>query len=158
MLFATYEGRASGAQTKPSGTHLKDKHIVYWRLGDLTPSSATDWQKIVCRIVGEQGAEPKPGIVEARWEFTPPPPLPDWLGGNDHENEIETGAISVSRLEEASANNKGKDREVEDDDPFADAASESGATTTTDAPPSPKWVEVPVVRRLVSGKYQALPL
>ncbi|KAJ4289469.1 Suppressor of Profilin deletion [Collariella sp. IMI 366227] len=32
VFIATYEGaRASGVQTKPSGTHLKEKHLVYWR-------------------------------------------------------------------------------------------------------------------------------
>lgn len=147
VLFATYEGRASGVQTKPSGTHLKDKHIVYWRLGDLAPSAAADWQKIVCRIVGEQGAEPQPGAVEARWEFSPPPPASEGEGG------IEGGrVVSVSRLEEA----KGKDREVEvepsDDDPFADVVAEPVPVVDL----APRWVDVPGARRLVSGKYQAL--
>ncbi|MDT9151196.1 hypothetical protein RSW37_26035, partial [Escherichia coli] len=50
-FVATYEGaRASGVQTKPSGTHLKDKHLVYWRLGDVTLTE--DWGKIICRVIG----------------------------------------------------------------------------------------------------------
>ncbi|KAI1265039.1 Muniscin C-terminal mu homology domain-containing protein [Xylariaceae sp. FL1019] len=130
VLFATYEGRASGAQTKPSGTHLKDRHLVYWRLGDVSLSPHADWQKIVCRIVGEQGAEPKPASIEARWEFNPP-------------SDVDSSrTVSVSRLEEA----KGKEVEGSDDDPFADAAS-SG--------PEGRWVEVPAVRKLLSGKYEA---
>ncbi|KAI0387906.1 Muniscin C-terminal mu homology domain-containing protein [Hypomontagnella monticulosa] len=131
VLFATYEGKASGAQTKPSGTHLKDKHLVYWRLGDVTLSPDADWQKIVCRIIGDQGVEPKPGAVEARWEVTPPPGIVE--GGN---------TVSVSRLEEG----KGKEVELSEDDPFAD---------DTPAPEEAKWVDVSAVRKLVSGKYEA---
>ncbi|KAI0409017.1 Muniscin C-terminal mu homology domain-containing protein [Xylaria palmicola] len=132
VIFATYEGRASGAQTKPSGTHLKDKHLVYWRLGDVTLTPDAEWQKIVCRIVGEQGAEPKPGNVEARWEFSPPTDL--------EANHM----ISLSRLEEG----KNKEADVADDDPFADAASSAAEG---------KWVDVPAVRKLLSGKYVAKP-
>ncbi|KAI1379452.1 Muniscin C-terminal mu homology domain-containing protein [Hypoxylon crocopeplum] len=130
VLSATYEGKASGAQTKPSGTHLKEKHLVYWRLGDVTLSPDSDWQKIVCRIIGDQGVEPQPGSVEARWELSLP-------------TAIESGnAVSVSRFEES----KGKEVELSEDDPFADdtAASEEG-----------KWVDVPAMRKLVSGKYEA---
>ncbi|KAI1359941.1 Muniscin C-terminal mu homology domain-containing protein [Xylaria arbuscula] len=132
VIFATYEGSASGVQTKPSGTHLKEKHLVYWRLGDVTLSSDRDWQKIVCRVVGEQGAEPKPGNIEARWEFNP---LADAEAGR---------AISLSKLEEG----KGKEVEITDDDPFADATS-----STADG----KWVDVPAVRRILSGRYEAKP-
>ncbi|KAI1802033.1 Muniscin C-terminal mu homology domain-containing protein [Daldinia bambusicola] len=131
VLFATYDGKASGAQTKPSGTHLKEKHIVYWRLGDVTLSPDADWQKIVCRIIGDQGVEPKPGSIEARWEITPPSGFVESVS-----------AISVSKFEEG----KGKEVELTEDDPFADdtAAVEEG-----------KWVDVPAVRKLVSGKYEA---
>lgn len=128
VLFASYEGRASGAQTKPAGTHLKDKHIVYWRLGDVTLSPDGDWQKVVCRIVGEQGAEPQPGTVEARWEFNPP-------------TDAESGqVISISRLEESKA-------DTVEDDPFADTE-----PTAAEA----KWVDVPAVRKLLSGRYEAM--
>ncbi|CAI4214890.1 unnamed protein product [Parascedosporium putredinis] len=96
---------SSGAQTKPSGTHLKEKHLVYWRLGDITLTSEP--QKIVCRILGAEGAHPKPGHVEARWEYSPNESAVTSLAG-----------ISVSRLEES----KGKEREaVLDEDPFADS-------------------------------------
>ncbi|KAI1352035.1 Muniscin C-terminal mu homology domain-containing protein [Xylaria sp. FL0043] len=132
VIFATYEGKASGVQTKPSGTHLKDKHLVYWRLGDVTLSETADWQKIVCRVVGEQGAEPKPVNVEARWEFTPP------------VDAEASQTISLSRLEEG----KGKEVEITDDDPFADAASSAAEV---------KWVDVPAVRKQLSGRYEARP-
>ncbi|KAI0478863.1 Muniscin C-terminal mu homology domain-containing protein [Xylariaceae sp. FL0804] len=132
VLFASYEGKALGAQTKPSGTHLKDKHLLYWRLGDVTLSPNGDWHKIVCRIMGENGAEPKPGIVEARWEFSPPAGAE---GGDP---------ISISRLEES----KGKEVELSGDDPFADEDESANASEG-------KWVDVPTVRKLVSGKYDA---
>jgi len=130
VFFTTYEGVATGAQTKPSGTHLKDKHLVYWRLADVTLKVGGDWEKIVCRIIGAPGVEPKPGSVEARWEISP----------TTSPNGV-TNVISVSRLEES----KGKEAEVVDeDDPFADAQPADG-----------KWIDVPAVRKLVSGKYEA---
>jgi F-BAR domain only protein len=141
VLFATYEGKASGAQTKPSGTHLKEKHLVYWRLGDLTLSPSTDWQKIVCRIIGEQGAEPMPGTVEARWEYVPP------VAAGSGAGEVETArdGISVSRLEQS----KGKNVELSEDDPFADA------DENTVTPEGDRWVEVPRQRKVISGKFEA---
>lgn len=127
VFVATYEGRATGAQTKPTGTHLKDRHIVYWRLGDLTLTNES--HKIVCRILGAEGVEPTPGHVEARWEYVVP------------ADEVAGSGISISRLEE----NKGKGKEVEDD-PFADEGSGLAADQT--------WVDVPLSRKLVSGKYE----
>lgn len=122
VFVASYEGNASGAQTKPSGTHLKDRHLVYWRLGDIALSSEP--QKIVCRVVGVEGVEPQQGHVEARWEY--------------HGDKAGSG-ISISRLEEG----KGKAKEIAEDDPFADDTA-SGDT----------WVDVPLVRKLVSGRYE----
>ncbi|SPJ81513.1 related to SYP1 Protein with a potential role in actin cytoskeletal organization [Fusarium torulosum] len=126
VIVATYEGRSSGAQTKPVGIHLKDKHLVYWRIGDLTLT--TEPQKIVCRIIGAEGAEPKPGHIEARWEYTASGDQPIGSG------------ISISRLDEG----KGKGKDISDDDPFAD---DSASTEH-------KWVDVPASRKLVSGKYE----
>ncbi|KAF5012838.1 hypothetical protein FDECE_1127 [Fusarium decemcellulare] len=128
VIVATYEGRSSGAQTKPVGTHLKEKHLVYWRLGDVTLTNEP--HKIVCRIIGLEGAEPKPGHVEARWEYS--------ASGD----EALGSGISISRLDEG----KGKAKELSDDDPFAD----DSASTNTE----PKWVDVPAVKKLVSGKYE----
>ncbi|KAK0386029.1 hypothetical protein NLU13_5866 [Sarocladium strictum] len=129
VFVATYEGRASGAQTKPSGTHLKEKHLVYWRLGDVTLTA--EFQKIVCRIVGAEGVEPHAGHVEARWEYSSP------------ANETPGSGITFSRLVEG----KGKGKEVSSDDPFADDGNI--------AQPEQSWVSVPLVRKLVSGKYEA---
>lgn len=142
FILATYEGaRASGAQSKPSSTHLKDKHVVYWRLGDVTLTE--DWGRIVCRIIGEGGAEPKPGHIEARWSYTLPAD-----SVLDDGTSVGSG-ISISRLAES----KGKERatEEDDDDPFADdkgPVSPALRDTRT-------WVDVPTVRKLASGKYEA---
>ncbi|KAF5707912.1 SYP1-like protein [Fusarium globosum] len=126
VIVATYEGKSSGAQTKPVGTHLKDKHLVYWRIGDLTLTAEP--HKIVCRIIGAEGAEPKPGHIEARWEFTAT------------DDQVIGSGISISRLDEG----KGKGKDVSEDDPFADD------TASTEH----KWVDVPISRKLVSGKYE----
>lgn len=141
-FVATYDGaKASGVQTKPTGTHLKEKHLVYWRLGDVTLQPGSDWHKIVCRIIGAEKAEPIAGNIEARWEYiSTSSPLED----GSH------GGISISRRGESKGKEKATDDSGEDteDDPFAD---ESAV-----ASPKPiNWQEVPLVRKLVSGKYEA---
>ncbi|KAK0641727.1 Muniscin C-terminal mu homology domain-containing protein [Cercophora newfieldiana] len=145
-FIATYEGaRASGVQTKPPGTHLKEKHIVYWRLGDITLTD--DWSKIICRVIGEQNAEPQPGHIEVRWDYgvtvSPEAPEPPVLGSG----------ISVSRLVEGKGKEKAKEEgsEEDEDDPFAD---DKGPLSPA-IKDSRTWVEVPLVRRLMSGKYEA---
>ncbi|KAL8343389.1 hypothetical protein RB598_004638 [Gaeumannomyces tritici] len=140
VFVVTYEGKASAAQTKPAGTHLRDKHLVYWRLGDVTlpaPASGSDgeWSKIVCRIVGAEGAEVQPGHIEARWEYTPQ------QGGS--------ARVSISRLLE----DKGKGKAVEESEAEADPFSD-------DNPVSPRveerrWEAVPLVSKIVSGRYEA---
>ncbi|KAK3318997.1 Muniscin C-terminal mu homology domain-containing protein [Apodospora peruviana] len=142
VFVATYEGaRASGVQTKPSGTHLKDKHLVYWRLGDVMLTDS--WAKIICRVIGEQNAEPQPGHIEVRWDYG------STAAGAGSGGDVGCG-ISVSRLVEG----KGKEKAEEDDgedDPFADDKGPlSPAIKDTRT-----WAEIPLVRRLVSGKYEA---
>lgn len=126
VFVATYDGKANGAQTKPSGTHLKDKHLVYWRLGEVTLTNEA--QKIVCRIIGADGTEPRPGQIEARWDYS--------VSGNASGQGVLASGISVSRLDV-----KGKGKETEDD-PFSDIG--SGQT----------WIDVPLESKLVSGKYE----
>jgi F-BAR domain only protein len=144
-FIASYEGaRASGVQTKPSSTHLKDKHVVFWRLGDVTLTDA--WAKIICRVIGEQNAKPQPGHIEVRWEYS----LPMSADGT------ETGSgISVSRLGDSKGKGKAKDDGEGDaddeEDPFAD---DSGPLSPT-AKDGRRWTDVPIVRKLVSGKYEA---
>lgn len=132
VLVGIYQGaRATACQTKPTGTHLKEKSLVYWRLGDVTLSH--DWHKIICRVTGSEGAMPEPGHVEARWEINNPSNSPIGSG------------ISISKFEEG----KGKGKE-ENDDPFADA-------TSPGLPPTPlgTWTDIGMQKKLVSGKYEA---
>ncbi|CAK7211888.1 Suppressor of Profilin deletion [Sporothrix eucalyptigena] len=134
VFIATYEGaRSSGVQTKPPGTHLKDKHLVYWRMGEVTLTAATS--KIVCRIVGDQGAEPQPGHIEVRWE---------------HLATSSPGLISVSQLQAPTSTIV----EEEEQDPFADDTLPS-PKTTNGASSVPSWVDVPGALQVVSGKYES---
>jgi len=113
-----------GCQTKPTGTHIKEKSLVYWRLGDVTLTQ--EWHKIIARFVGAEGATPEPGHIEARWEI---------------QGSYQIGSrISLSRL----TNNKGK--ENEEDDPFAD---DTIAPATLS-----QWVDVETSKKFVSGKYE----
>jgi hypothetical protein len=148
VFLATYEGaRASGVQTKPSGTHLKDKHVVYWRLGDVTLTE--EWSKIICRVIGEQNAEPLPGRVEVRWEWSSPAPV----GGVGVAGEVGSG-ISVARLL-PEGKGKGKAVEAEEEDPFADVGLSAPASPDLVGGLGRAWADVPAVRRLVSGKYES---
>ncbi|KUI55971.1 Cytoskeletal protein syp1 [Cytospora mali] len=144
-LVATYEGaRASGVQTKPTGTHLKDKHLVYWRMGDVNLQPGEEWQKIICRVIGAENAEPKPGTIEARWEYM----------SSATVGEEGSHFISISRR----AENKGKGKAIEEedesdvDDPFAD---DSAAASPKAKDEGFTWREVPTVRKIVSGRYEA---
>ncbi|CAK7264303.1 Suppressor of Profilin deletion [Sporothrix epigloea] len=137
VFIAAYEGaRASGVQTKPTGTHLKEKHLVYWRMAEISLTEA--WSKIVCRIVGEQGAEPQPGHVEMRWEYQAPAGS---LNGN-------SSLVSVSRLQAASAT-----IDEEELDPFADETAPSA--TAEGSAGAPVWVDVPGALQMISGKYES---
>ncbi|RDL33800.1 Uncharacterized protein BP5553_08168 [Venustampulla echinocandica] len=132
VLVATYEGaRAIGCQTKPTGTHIKEKSLVYWRLGDVT-LNPDEPHKVIARFVGMEGAVPTPGHVEARWEIHNAANI--GIGSN----------ISLSRLEQV----KGKEVQKEEDDPFAD---ESVAAAREEAA---KWADVEISRKLISGKYE----
>jgi F-BAR domain only protein len=129
VLIATYEGaRAAGCQTKPTGTHLKEKCIIYWRLGDVTLDGAM--QKVVGRLIGAEGGEPKPGLIEARWEIS------------SSTGRVFGSGLGISRLE---SSGKGKEK-AESSNPFADELITS---------PSGNWIEVESVRKIVSGKYDA---
>ncbi|TPX15975.1 uncharacterized protein E0L32_000309 [Thyridium curvatum] len=135
-FVAFYEGaRASAVQSKPSGTHLRDKQLVYWRMPELTLTE--DWAKIVCRFVAPVGEQALPGRVEARWEYAVPAGEGAGVG------------ISVSRLVESKGKGKASAAD-DDDDPFADES----ATPRTAEGGAGSWVEVPLVKKLVSGRYE----
>lgn len=108
VILASYEGgKAAGCQTKPTGTHLKEKSLIYWRIGDVTLD--TTMQKVIGRLVGAEGAQLKAGTIEVKWEYN----SPVGAGGS---------SLGVSRLD------NGRKEEV---DPFADdsvAATPSGSS------------------------------
>lgn len=116
---------------------------MYWRVGDVTLTD--DWAKIICRVIGEQNAEPLPGRVEVRWEWAAPPPS----GAQQQQQEAGSG-ISVARLLPAE---KGKGKAVAEEDPFADAGAASPPASPDFVPRN--WADVPLVRRLVGGKYES---
>ena len=135
VLVAIYGGaRATGAQTKPTGTHLKEQSLVYWKLGDVTLSQ--DWHKVICRFAGAEGVAPEASRVEARWEV--------------HGSYPIGSGITLSRLEKS----KGKEKE-ESDDPFADESIVQQASPTMVSPQG-KWVEIETTKKFVSGRYEAL--
>lgn len=145
IFLATYEGaRASGVQTKPPGTHLKEKHIVYWRLGDITLTD--DWTKIICRVIGEQNAEPQPGHVEVRWDYSVQ------SGAEGLEGAVLGSGISVSKLVEGKGKEKAGEEE-EEEDPFADDT--GPLSPALGGKDRRTWAEVPLVRKLMSGRYEA---
>jgi len=126
----TLEGaRASSCQSKPVGTFSKDKSLIYWKLGDITLDQYDSGpHKLLARFATE--SEAKPGNVEARWEVS-----------GEHAAGIGSG-LSMSHLDISSEGPR-----EEGTDPFAD----EGATST----PSISWKEVPILRKLISGKYIA---
>jgi len=131
VLVATYSGgRAVRVQTKPAGTHLADKQLVYWRLGDVTLDGTE--RRIVGRVFGEPGAVLRPGTVDVRWEHV----------GSESGAALISG-VTISREE------LGGHETADDKDPFADEEnqphSEAGKT----------WADVPLARKLVSGRYEA---
>ena len=102
------------------------------------------WSKIICRVIGEQNAEPKPGKIEVRWDYT--------ASGSASAQKIGAG-ISVSKLVEAKGKERAKDTdEDEEGDPFADDK----------GPLSPgfkdarNWKEIEGVVKLVSGTYEGI--
>ncbi|KAM3085126.1 Suppressor of Profilin deletion [Clarireedia jacksonii] len=99
IITAVYTGpKATSCQTKPSGTHIRDKSRIHWRMGDVTLTHTP--QKLVCRLLNSEGAVPQPGHIEARWEIQTP---------------AVTSGISISRLEAP--------KDAEELDPFADGSS-----------------------------------
>jgi hypothetical protein len=160
VLVATYlGGKGARAQTRPGGTHLGDKGVVYWRLGDvvLDPASGAGEGKVVCRVFGADAAAVlRPGHVEARWEHVPE-------GGSGGDGGSSSGSssggaaalasgISISRLVGRGGEEGEEDRHHDEaeQDPFADddaAAARSSKDVKT-------WVDVPLARKLVSGKYE----
>jgi hypothetical protein len=113
--------------SKPQGNFSREKNLIYWRLGDITIDAYAEApRKLLARFTTE--GEAKPGIVEARWEIS-----------GEHASGLGSG-LGVSQ--------KGKGRE-DGSDPFADESISMAGVG------SGVYKEVPVVRKLMSGKYIA---
>ncbi|KAH0558508.1 hypothetical protein GP486_004835 [Trichoglossum hirsutum] len=128
--------KASACQSKPVGNFSKEKSIAYWRLGDVTLEAGGTAGKLIARFTTDQ--EARPGNVEARWEIV-------------GDNAVGLGSgLKLSQLgTESSAIVTTSPTET---DPFAD-----GDATPSPAPsPSAAWKEVPMVKRIISGKYIAV--
>ena len=87
-------------------------------------------QKVVGRLIGAEGGEPKPGLIEARWEIS------------SSAGRAFGSGLGISRLE---SSGKGKEK-ADSSNPFADESVTS---------PGENWVEVESIRKIVSGKYDA---
>jgi len=146
--------------TRPGGTHFAEKGLVNWHLGDLTVDPVLGVGKVLCRVFGStSGAlELRPGHVEMRWEFSPAPVA---AGTTATATALASG-ISISRLAERDDGTGEVESELEHDDnenkpdledPFADAGPATPATTLL--PEGKQWVDVPLARKLVSGKDEA---
>ncbi|KFY29824.1 hypothetical protein V493_02227 [Pseudogymnoascus sp. VKM F-4281 (FW-2241)] len=140
-LIVSYEGaKATSAQTRPSGTHVKDKNLVFWRLGDVLLEPGAP-KKVLCRLLGEQGGQVLPGVVEAKWEISVP------------AGSVIGSGLGVSwKSGAAEVEGKGKGLESAEPDPFADEGAAKGA----DGGKENEWTKVESVRKVVSGKYDAI--
>ncbi|TQS35081.1 hypothetical protein Golomagni_04509 [Golovinomyces magnicellulatus] len=152
VLIAHYTGTcASSCQTKPVGTHLKEKLLVYWQLGDVILDGSP--RKAIARFSGTETNVPQPGYIKARWQLTDVEKLS--LPSN-------SSGIGIQLLGRVTTEDLSKPRD-DDTDPFADAPpSELVASPTpskkTDAEFSSEnefnnWKEVVTVKKLVSGEY-----
>ncbi|OBT72768.1 hypothetical protein VF21_08633 [Pseudogymnoascus sp. 05NY08] len=140
-LIVSYEGaKAISAQTRPSGTHVKEKNLVFWRLGDVLLEPGVT-KKILGRLLGDQGGQVLPGVVEAKWEIAVPAGT---VVGSGIGVSWKTGAEEVD--------GKGKGPENEEPDPFADEDAAKGA----DSGEANGWTKIESVRKVISGKYDAI--
>lgn len=108
MLALTVEGaKATSCLSKPVGTFLRDKNLIYWQLNDivLTPKMAP--VKLLARFATDSQATT--GSVEARWEIT-----------SEHAQGLGSG-LSVSMPGQSAASGT---------DPFADEGGQSTSWKT----------------------------
>ena len=119
------QAKALSCLSKPVGIFSKEKSLIYWKLGDLTLDAYEEAPQKLLARFATE-SEAKPGNVEARWEIS-----------GEHASGLGSG-LSISQMSKAREDGA---------DPFAD---EGNAT-----PSSGAYKEVPIVRKLVSGKYVA---
>lgn len=124
IVIPVENAKAMSCQSKPLGIFAKERSLVYWKLGDMTLDGYAEApQKLLARFSTD--SEAKPGSVEMRWEIS---------------GEATAGLGSGLSLSQIAGS-----REEGGSDPFADEG-----TSTTGAG---SWREVPVTRKIMSGKY-----
>lgn len=126
VIFVGIENaKALSCQSKPQGIFSKERSLIYWKLGDMTLDGYAEAPQKLLARFSTEG-EAKPGIVEMRWEIS---------------GDAATGLGSGLSLSQMGTKEEGGS------DPFADESTWSSAAAT--------WKEVPVHRKLMSGKYIA---
>ena len=126
IVIPVENAKATSCQSRPAGIFAKDRSLVYWKLGDMTLDGYAEApQKLLARFNTE--SEAKPGSVEVRWEIS---------------GEASAGLGSGLSLSQMASS-----REEGGSDPFADEGTPSGAPGS--------WKEVPVTRKIISGRYIA---
>ncbi len=125
VIFVSIENaKALSCQSKPLGIFSKERNMVYWKLGDMTLDGYAEApQKLLARFTTD--AEAMAGNVEMKWEIS---------------GEAAAGLGSGLSLSQMSSS-----KEEGGSDPFADESISTSALGT--------WKEVPVTRKILSGKY-----
>ena len=135
VAVAVENAKALSCQSKPAGIFAKDKSLIYWKLGDITLDGYAEApQKLLARFTTD--GEAKAGSVEVKWEI-------NGESASRLGSGLGVGTMSSIGKEEGAGGGS---------DPFADESAEKSATTPGTAA---KWQEVPVTRRIISGKYVA---
>ena len=135
VAVAVENAKALSCQSKPVGIFAKEKSLIYWKLGDITLDAYAEApQKLLARFTTER--EAKAGSVEVRWEIN-----------GDEAASLGSG-LGLSTLSSSTLS-----REEGGSDPFADESADR--TTGAPAAAAAEWREVPVTRRIISGKYIA---
>ncbi|CAD6588961.1 MAG: hypothetical protein ASARMPRED_003840 [Alectoria sarmentosa] len=126
VVFISVENtKALSCQSKPQGIFSKERSLIYWKLGDMTLDGYAEAPQKLLARFNTEG-EANPGNVEMRWEIS---------------GEAAAGLGSGLSLSQMSS------REEGGSDPFADEGTSSNAAGA--------WKEVPLHRKLISGKYIA---
>ena len=125
VLISVENAKALSCQSKPQGIFSKERSLIYWKLGDMTLDGYAEAPQKLLARFSTEG-EAKPGSVEMRWEIS---------------GEAAVGLGSGLSLSQMGSKEEGGS------DPFADESTLSSGAGT--------WKEVPVHRKLMSGKYIA---
>ena len=126
MVLINIEGtKTSSCMSKPAGTFSRDKAMMVWKLGDVVLDGYAAAPQKLLARFSTE-SEARPGTVEMRWEIS---------------GELARGLGSGLSISRYSKDEGGSD-------PFADESTASAAAAAT-------WREVPLTRKIVSGKYIA---